>query len=354
MRDVRPSPPLALWALTVALAYSYLLLGARAPPRNPGSSDASVSPYLLSTPASPLLPDAGALRALWHTRHFVFAASPGRAGSRYLAAVLGAAHDVLALHEPRPQMTGDVLRGTVLSGRAAKTFEDRAADKVGAIYAALAGTAANVGYAETSHMFVKTFADVVLRRVVPAAGNVTLVVLERDVSDVVWSQVRLGWMRDGHAGLGEWYYDVGDVDAGMAVDSDGDVGAGRTQAERLFWYNADVAVRTRAVVREVRAAQREGKMQNVRIVQFRVGGKEEDAVARAARFLEDIGLVPDPGRLAVLGLQDVNAREAKKNRVDRAAEREEVMGAVTRLAKVAKVGGKRLFLDGLINLEGLG
>lgn len=355
VHDVRFSAALRLYALAVLAAYAYLAVTVARPGTD--SPAESLPPWLLSPQPPDALPDAAALRHLWRDRRFFFVASPGRAGSKYLAAVLGAARSMIALHEPPPQMTGAVLRASLLEGRAAQTFPSRAADKLAAIHRTLAGTARDVGYAEASHMCVKTFADVVMRRVAPAARNVTIVVLQRDVADIVWSQLQLGWMRDAHAGRDVWYYDAADVHAASRALGDGlppALPAEPSQVDRLFWYNADVAARTRAVIAEVRAEQRAGRLLNVDVVPFRLGsGDDGDAVAEAARFLEKLGLTPDLGRLAVLQKQDANARDGKKDRVSVADRREDVADAVKELAASVTVDGRKLYTGGFINLDGL-
>lgn len=356
VRDVRFSPALRLYALALLIAYAFLAV-TFARSGGAGAAVERLPPWLLSPQPPDALPDAASLRHLWRSRRFFFVASPGRAGSKYLAAVVGAARSMIALHEPPPQMTGDVLRASLLEGHVGETFSARSADKLAAIHRTLAGTAHDVGYAEASHMCVKTFADVVLRRVAPAARNVTIVVLQRDVADVVWSQLQLGWMREAHAGRDVWYYDAADIHAAARVLGDGLPPVRpekQSQVDRLFWYNADVAARTRAMIAEVRAEQRAGRLFNVDVVPFRLAREDErDAVAEAARFLEKLGLTPDLGRLSVLQRQDANARDSKKGRVSISDRREDVTQVVRELAASLIVGGTKLYTDGFINLDGL-
>ena len=90
----------------------------------------------------------------------VFSANPGRSGSGYLASLLGACATVDAGHERLPAMVDVWLRRVSYHG-AAESFEDRKM-KTAAIRSDLKLLPDGVVYVDTSHMFVKTFGDVVL------------------------------------------------------------------------------------------------------------------------------------------------------------------------------------------------
>lgn len=306
---------LPLW--TILLSAISITLLRRASPSLPHAP--------ISLPGSPTALSDASLRAQWSRRHFFFCASPGRAGSMHMRALLRSARGVLAAHEPQPRMNDAVLRDVIVRGRRAETLDARARVKLRAMRAALAGTAPDVGYAETTHMFVKTFADVVLRRVAPNARNVTVVVLHRDVADVVESQARLGWGARNHSGRNVWYYGAKDVHPSEQVLPPAlmtkDFGGGaRDQLEALLGYNADVAARTKALEETVRREQAVGRLRNVQFAHFHVARAETplEAQRTASRFLEGLRLRVDPGRLAVLDAQNSNARGDKKDRVESA------------------------------------
>lgn len=92
-------------------------------------------------------------------QRLVFSANAGRSGSEYLAELLGAAPTVAAGHEREPTMTGGWLRRTLYEDPA-RSYEDRRV-KTDIIRSELAEMRPNQTYVDTSHMFVKTFADVV-------------------------------------------------------------------------------------------------------------------------------------------------------------------------------------------------
>ena len=57
-------------------------------------------------------------------RRLIFAATSGRAGSHYLAQLLGSAEDVYATHESPPYMIGHHLRA-VVDRPLAETYDNR-------------------------------------------------------------------------------------------------------------------------------------------------------------------------------------------------------------------------------------
>lgn len=146
----------------------------------------------------------------WNGRHLIFCVSPGRSGSKHLRNVLDAADNVRSFHEPQPAMTGSILQTVLIQGLRSQSFNDRSEVKLNAIRNELEGTIPGVAYAETSHMFVKTFSDVVLHGLGDIA-NITVVMLHRPLTRVLYSQLRLGWFAPGHSGYLVWYYDVKDL-----------------------------------------------------------------------------------------------------------------------------------------------
>ncbi|OSX79026.1 hypothetical protein BU14_0091s0006 [Porphyra umbilicalis] len=269
-----------------------------------------------------------AATGFWARRHLFFAVSSGRSGTHFLSALLrtAASPPLVATHEPAPQMGGPTLRTVLYTpGGRAGSLSARAAAKVGAMARALAGTRPDVGYAETSHQFVVTWADAVLGALADAAASVTVIVLERPVADVAASQARLGWFGPRHSGWGVWYYDPARVtpaeralppppgSAAAAADPQAPApttaagaaaawavppGGPRPPAAVLVDYNLDVAARGRALVAAIRARHAAGAWPRVRVVHVDVGGLARVEGGRAA--LNRLGVVPDEGRLAAL------------------------------------------------------
>ena len=120
----------------------------------------------------------------------LFCINPGRSGSEYLAKLLGTAGEVLSFHEAEPTMTGSFLyRVNSLGFR--QTYQERLV-KANAINEALSAMPKGKSvYADTSHMFVKTFADVIVGNF----QNIEVLILRRDPSHVLRSFVRMGYFR---------------------------------------------------------------------------------------------------------------------------------------------------------------
>lgn len=134
------------------------------------------------------------------SRPVIFCISSGRAGSGFLATLLNASPRCIARHEPWPRMIGSVLDEVILRGLEATP--QRAA-KNRAIARYLRNQPADTVYAELSHMFIKTFHDVV----VDYFTNIRIVSLRRDLSQVLRSFVELGYFtsEDPHWPL--WMHD---------------------------------------------------------------------------------------------------------------------------------------------------
>ena len=122
------------------------------------------------------------------TRQFIFCINPGRSGSQYLATLLGADPQVAAFHEAPPEMNGDLLR---LAERAPyeTTYAARRFKAV-AVRELLARQPDRRVYAETNHMFIKTFFDVAMREF--SGEGVGIVLLRRELAAVVKSFAELG------------------------------------------------------------------------------------------------------------------------------------------------------------------
>ena len=130
----------------------------------------------------------------------VFCATSGRSGSEFLAGLLGSGPMVDAGHERAPQMTGPFAR-RVAYEPLAQSYEDRLA-KVDAVRVALGRLPANWIYADISHMFVKTYADVILDNF--QHERISIVVLRRDPVAVAKSMFELDYFGLGNNFWKDW------------------------------------------------------------------------------------------------------------------------------------------------------
>ncbi|MCB9188184.1 MAG: hypothetical protein H6599_02770 [Flavobacteriales bacterium] len=115
---------------------------------------------------------------------FIFSVNTGRSGSDYLGSILSTADEVLAFHERKPFMIGDYLLD-VEEFPLEKSFNRREV-KTNQILKDLEHSGKKV-YAETNHMFGKTFYDVVFKNL----SNVVVIHLNRDVKDTAKSFLKL-------------------------------------------------------------------------------------------------------------------------------------------------------------------
>lgn len=113
----------------------------------------------------------------------IFCANAGRAGSAYLATILDAAHDVIALHEPEPQLVGEWVRNDPTETQL------RVAAKVEAIRQTVAEADVSI-YAETSNAFIKGRPEQLVDQL---AWPVDVVVLRRHLASQIESFLHLGF-----------------------------------------------------------------------------------------------------------------------------------------------------------------
>lgn len=118
----------------------------------------------------------------------LFCISPGRAGSHYLATLLGTAKNVSAYKEAKPVMAYEFV-GMVNNLPLQYTFNQRRI-KVEAIKQQIKRNPKDSIYCETNHMFIKTFYDVVINSFKESAE---VIILRRNLPKVLKSFVDLGY-----------------------------------------------------------------------------------------------------------------------------------------------------------------
>ena len=122
-------------------------------------------------------------------KRVIFCASSGRTGTHYLAELLGSCERVHAVDEAPPYMIGHHLN-RVMREPPSDSYEHRRI-KAAAIRSVLAGLPRGSVYAETNHMFIKTFHDVVINEFPPDA--VSVILLRRSLDRVLKSILELGY-----------------------------------------------------------------------------------------------------------------------------------------------------------------
>jgi len=120
-------------------------------------------------------------------RRLIFCINSGRSGSQYLAELLATARKVRCFHEPPPNMSGEAL-DLVTQHPYEFSRQERRIKCVGIAHR-LRKMAPGKIYAETNHMFIKTFFDVVLAEY----RNVEVIVLRRELAKVIKSFGDMGY-----------------------------------------------------------------------------------------------------------------------------------------------------------------
>lgn len=120
-------------------------------------------------------------------RRLIFCINPGRAGSGYLANLLNLAPGVFGCHEPVPQMNGIYLL-KVMRAPLEESYLTRQVKLIG-INRQILSLPENVIYAESNHMFIKTFFDVVA----DYYPGIEVIILRRDLRKIIKSFVEFGY-----------------------------------------------------------------------------------------------------------------------------------------------------------------
>ena len=129
---------------------------------------------------------------------YIFCINSGRAGSEYLAALLGSAPKAYSYHEPEPQMIDKYLNMVAERGLE-PTFKARRI-KSKAILGIVSRFPNQSFYIETNHMFIKTFYDVVLNEL----ENISVIYLKRDFMETLHSFVQLCYFSDKNETWPKW------------------------------------------------------------------------------------------------------------------------------------------------------
>jgi hypothetical protein len=231
----------------------------------------------------------------------VFSANSGRAGSGYLASLLDESRTVSAGHERPPQMTGAWTRRIAYEPRMA-SYTDRLV-KVDALRSEVARIPPGRVYADTSHMFVKTFADVVFDEF--AHDRLSVVVLRRDPVDVARSFFQLDFLGPRPLPWYDWMIPptVPESAFPLSLDEVDD------QFDLIFGYLVDIENRT-SRLRELAPA--------VTWVDARL---EEITQADGARALFEALDVAVPRNLEQTIAGRVNLKERAKSKVEQPVSR---------------------------------
>lgn len=230
------------------------------------------------------------------SHRLIFSANSGRAGSEFLAELLDSAPAVSAGHERQPCMTGPWLREVWFEGPSRSV--DRRRVKADAIRAELRELPVSIAYADTTHMFVKTFADVVFDEF--EHHMISVVILRRNVLDVAHSFFALDYFGIANEPWLDWMPSPTAPYSPFRLDSD----AISDQFDLIFGYLVGLEARTE----ELRAL-------TPAVCWVETSLAELTTVDGATRLFNDLDLRP-PSDLATAVNRRVNERLRRKEELD--------------------------------------
>lgn len=127
-------------------------------------------------------------RKIETSNRLIFCINSGRCGSNYLAELLGTAEEVISHHEAEPTITGKYTKN-INENNYDKSFSERWI-KVEELKKYLNNLSPGQIYVDTSHVFIKTFFDVVVEEF---KDNIEVIILRRNLVSVLKSFIELGY-----------------------------------------------------------------------------------------------------------------------------------------------------------------
>jgi hypothetical protein len=230
------------------------------------------------------------------TRRMIFSTNSGRSGSEFLSRLLDAAPTISAGHERAPTMTGPRLREVGYLGFEA-TLEARR-QKVGAIRQEFEHLPTSTVYADTSHMFVKTFADVVFDAF--EHHTISVIDLRRDPIAIARSFFALDYFGPNGGPWKDWMLPPTTPFAPFRLRAD----EVQSQFDLIFGYLVGIATRTR----ELRSLTPQANWIDVDL-------SDLSTMDGAQRLFEQLRVKPPGDLTSVLGEQ-VNVKATRKNTVN--------------------------------------
>jgi hypothetical protein len=223
----------------------------------------------------------------------VFSANSGRVGSAFLASLLDASPDVVSGHERPPQMVGPWLRRVAFEPPHV-SFDARLV-KADALRGELRLMATKQVYVDSSHMFVKTFADVVFEEF--QHQRLSVVVLRRNIINVAKSFFELDFFGPGGGHWPAWMISPTAPESAFPLSAEEIT----DQFDLIFGYLADIENRTERLRQETPA---------VNWVDARL--EEITTLRGATELFKQLSLAP-PAKLEKAIATTINTRNGQKS-----------------------------------------
>lgn len=200
---------------------------------HPAKHDAA-GPRALTSMATPNVSDVAG-------RRLIFCITSGRSGSQYLAELFRTARRVQSFHEAPPTMSGEPLR--LVNALPFEASREARRIKPEAIADLLRRMPPEDIYAETNHMFIKTFFDVVLARF----PNVDVVILRRGLPHVLKSFIEMGYYSPLNPGALDWMSSPNAATAALPAIAPDEA---LDQYDASIAYLLDIEARAQRFIRE--------------------------------------------------------------------------------------------------------
>jgi hypothetical protein len=251
-------------------------------------------------------------------RRLIFSINSGRAGSKYLAQLLGTAAGVESFHEAEPKMSGDYI--AMINAAPLVESREKRRIKSAAIAEVLRRSAPDIVYVETNHAFIKTFYDVVLEDFL----NVEVIILRRDLALVLKSFIELGYFSPRNPLAYSWMSSPSAATAALpalAPDSALD------QFDLCIAYLLDI---------EARAERFQNEYPEVRRHEARLEDLNE--IGRLQDFFQPLGLVATAATKDLCG-RAINERQPRKQAIANSTTLEECRRRLQDYIERAKARG---------------
>ena len=226
----------------------------------------------------------------------IFSINSGRSGSQYLAQLLGSTKETCAFHEAKPDMSGPFLQMVCQNGLDA-TFTTRNI-KVQAIEQIITRLPPGTRYAETNHMFIKTYFDVVMQHF--GEDSIQIIHLRRHLPSVLKSFINMGYYSERNRVWPAWMHVPGHCNS---IFSPPPLPREADQFDLAIGYLLDI---------EARAEFFRTRYPRCEIHAVRLESLQEPA--RASAFLEALNLTPTSETLALIG-KPANERTQRKAQI---------------------------------------
>ena len=224
--------------------------------------------------------------------HLIFCISTGRSGTNYLSELLSTGKDVDAHHEVQPMMTGvyiDMINNKPLkSSYGARKYKSKFLKKY------IKNIPRKKTYIEMSHMFIKTFYDVVM----DSFKNVRIIILKRDIIDTIKSFYELNYFSNDSYAWRDWMMSPNAVTSTMKTIGEDE---SMTQIELIISYLMDMEIRTQKFKK---------KYKNTKIIEANI--EELNSKIGVIKLFEELNILTTDRTFQLLG-KKINSRVIMKN-----------------------------------------